>query len=276
MSKFVELRIFPISYSKQDQLLPIISQWNHAGHFKHHGEKWIIYFEVSAFDEKEISRVLERENIPFQWEEKPFQLDPQLNWNGMYQPVLIDEYCYIRSPIHPKDKNNCKHEITIIPALTFGMGHHITTKLMLETMARHDFENKAVLDVGTGTGILGIIALKEKAKKVIAIDIEASAVENASRNAKLNEVELITKHSTIAGLKESVEAEVILANIVTPVHLSNVKDYHFHLKPTGILILSVILNTDVDKITEAFESAGFELLKSVERAGWMMMSFKKK
>lgn len=276
MSNFVELRIFPISYSKQSRLLPVISQWNHSGHFKHHGKKWIIYFEENAFEEAEVTRVLENENLSYQWKTKAFELDPELSWNGMYQPVLIDEYCFIRAPIHPKFLSHCKHKITIIPTLTFGMGHHITTELMLKTMATLDFKNKMILDVGTGTGILGIIAVKENAKKVMAIDIETSAVKNAARNAELNAVELITQHAVITDLKESVEAEIILANIVTPVHLSSVKDYHFHLKSRGILVLSGILNTDVHKIKATFEPAGFELLKLEEKGGWMVMSFIKK
>lgn len=276
MTNLVELIIFPTSYSKRSELLSLISEWNHAGHFKHHGEKWIIYFEESAFDEKEVTRVLGSETIPFQWKVKPFELDPELKWNGMYQPVRVSNYCFIRSPIHPRDINNCKHEITIVPTLTFGMGHHVTTQLMLEIMATHDFENKAVLDIGTGTGLLGIIALKENAKKVMGIDIEPSAVKNAVRNARLNGLALPTQHAIISDLEVGMEADYILANIVTPVHLTSVKDYHFHLKPEGIVILSGMLNTDIYKITKVYEPAGFELLECIERAGWLVMSFKKK
>src|SRR5699024_12817521 len=90
----------------------------------------------------------------------------------MYQPVAINDYCYIKTPIHPADSNTCKHQITIIPTMTFGMGDHITTKLMLKEMEAINFENEVVLDVGTGKGILGIVALNEGAEEVEGIEID--------------------------------------------------------------------------------------------------------
>lgn len=276
MSTFIKLEISPVSFSKQKRLLPIVSQWNHAGHYSQYSKNWILYFKEDCFKEEEISRILEGENVSYQWEKQTFLLDPKLNWNGMYQPVLYNKYCFIRTPIHPTDVDNCKHEITITPALSFGMGHHITTKLMLEFMEEMNFENEVVLDAGTGTGVLGIIALKEGAKKVIAIDIDPFSVKNAEYNAQQNDVELITKHATIEELKESSEAQYILSNISTPVHLDTVKDYHFHLKPGGIVILSGVLDTDLQKINTAFESNGFEFLKVIDKAGWLAISLMKK
>lgn len=275
MSTFVNLKISPVSFSKQKELLPIVSQWNHAGHYSRHSKNWILYFEENNFHEDEVTRVLEEGNVTFQWSIQSFQLDSGLNWNGMYQPVLVNNYCFIRTPIHPRDVDKCKHEITITPALSFGMGHHITTKLMLEFMEELDFENEVVLDAGTGTGILGIIALKEAAKKVIAIDIDPFAVKNAEYNALQNDVKLITKHATITELEDSSGAQCILSNISTPVHLATVKDYHFHLKPGGILILSGVLDTDLQKISTAFKSNGFEFLRVIDKAGWLALSFMK-
>lgn len=275
MSTFVELKISPLSFSKQERLLPLVSQWNHAGHYKRHGEKWIFYFEKNAFQEEKITQSLKDENVTYEWAEKTFKLDPNLNWNGMYQPVAINDYCYIKTPIHPTDSNTCKHQITIIPTMTFGMGDHITTKLMLKEMEAINFENEVVLDVGTGTGILGIVALKEGAKEAVGIDIDPLSPLNAANNAKLNEVVLKTEHATISELKERVGAQYILANISTPSHLESVKDYYFHLKKGGILILSGILNTDLAKIKAAFEPNGFEFINATEEAGWLAVTFVK-
>lgn len=276
MSNFVELKISPITHLQQKKLLPIVSLWNHAGQYKPDGETWIFYFKVSAFQEQKITIVLDENNVSYQWKTRAFQLDPKLVWNGMYQPVLVNNYCFIRTPIHPADFNNCKHEITITPTITFGMGDHITTKLMLRAMEEYDFENKVVLDIGTGTGILGIVALKEGARKVIGIDTDPLAVENAAYNAKQNEMILNTQEGPIQNLKVSIGAQYILANIATPVHLSSVEDYDFHLRTGGILMLSGILDTDLDKISKAFEIHGFELLNAEEEAGWMVISFIKK
>lgn len=273
MSTFIALKVSAVSFLKQEELLPIVSKWNHAGHYSQHSTKWIIYFEKHNFHQEEITRILEERNVPYQWEEQSFKLDLELNWNGMYQPVLINKYCFIRTPIHPRDMDNCKHEITITPALSFGMGHHITTRLMLEAMEELEFENELVLDTGTGTGILGIIALKEGAKKVLAIDIDPFSAKNAAYNAQQNGVSLIAQHATISDLEENCEAQYILSNIATPVHINSVKDYFLHLKPGGTLILSGVLDTDLPKLKIAFEANGFEFLKAINSAGWMAVSF---
>lgn len=276
MSTFIELLISDLSHIKQEILHPIISKWNHAGHYKRHGKEWIFYFEKEAFQEKEITQILEDEKVSYEWAEKTFQLDSKLNWNGMYQPVLINDYCYIRTPIHPDDLNNCKHQITIIPTMTFGMGDHITTKLMLKEMEKLNFQNKVVLDAGTGTGILSIVALKEGAKKAIGFDTEPLSPTNAIQNAKLNDVNLKALNGTISVLKEPVAADYILANISTPAHLSSVKKYYLHLNPDGILMLSGVLNTDLAKIKTAFEPNGFTFIEAVEDAGWLVVTFIKK
>lgn len=275
MATFIELKITSISPIIKQILLPITSKWNHSGHYNRHGQEWILYFEKEMFHEKKISQDLEGVNVSYEWAEKTFQLDPKMHWNGMYQPVLINNYCFIRTPIHPTDFNNCKHQITIIPTMTFGMGDHITTKLMLKAMEKLNFENKVVLDAGTGTGILSIIALKEGAKKAIGFDTEPLSPTNAMQNAKLNKVALKALHGTISVLKESVKAEYILANISTPAHLSSVKEYHLHLNPGGTLVLSGILNTDLKKIKAAFEPNSFEFIEAVEEAGWLVVIFRK-
>lgn len=276
MSTFIELRITSISPIIKQILLPIISEWNHSGHYNRHGQEWILYFEKDAFVEKELIQDLEGVNVSYEWAEKIFQLGPNLNWNGMYQPVLVNDYCYIRTPIHPKDQNNCKHQITIIPSMTFGMGDHITTKLMLKAMEKLNFHNAVVLDAGTGTGILAIIALKEGAKEALGFDTEPLSPANALQNAKLNEVILKTQLGTISDVKERVAADYILANISTPAHLSSVKEYYFHLKTEGILMLSGVLNTDLEKVKTAFEPNGFEFIEAVEEAGWLVVIFRKK
>lgn len=275
MSVFIELKISPIPRLEKKVILFVISQWNHAGLYQSDAESWLIYFKKNSFQEEEIIQYLNEKNLNYQWKEQPFKLDPNLVYNGLYQPVLVDDYCFIRTPIHPRDSNNCKHEITIIPTLTFGMGDHITTKLMLRIIEKYDFKDKVVLDIGTGTGILAIVALKEGARKAIGIDTDTLAVKNAAYNAKQNELDLTTLKGPIQKLKESVGAHYILANIATPIHLKSVKDYHFHLKPGGVLILSGILDTDEKRVNKAFQSHRFEPLEAIEEAGWMVMSFVK-
>src|SRR5699024_9656735 len=112
--------------------------------------------------------------------------------------------------------------------------------------------------------------------EAFGIDIDPLSPVNATNNAKLNEVTLKTQHAKISDLKECVNAQYILANISTPSHLESVKDYYFHLKAEGMLVLSGILDTDLPEIKSAFEPNGFEFIEATKEAGWLVITFIKK
>lgn len=275
MLEFVALEITSLTFRKQEQLLPVISKWPHSGHFEQDGTKWVLYFKKEDFDENYITTFLDQHRLMYHWKKLHFELDPKLEWNGMYQPVLINQYCYIRTPIHPISLADSKHSITIIPSIAFGMGDHITTRLMLEMMENIDFNNKMVMDIGTGTGILGIVAQKEGAQKTIATDIDLYAVENAKMNAKNNEVVIEALNIEIAELKSKVCADIILANISTHVNKMCINDYHFHLKSGGKIVISGTLSTDLPKLNRVYQAHGFEYEESIHEDGWMAVLYKK-
>ena len=106
-------------------------------------------------------------------------------WESQLQPVTINNFAGIRASFH-KPLENVEHEIIITPKMSFGTGHHATTFLMIELMQKINFKNKKVLDFGTGTGILAILAEKLGAASVLAIDYDEWSINNASENIEAN------------------------------------------------------------------------------------------
>lgn len=199
----------------------------------------------------------------------------QKNWNEEweknFEPVLIAERVAIRAPFHPS--TSAEFEIIIEPKMSFGTGHHATTAGVIELMLAESFENKSVLDFGSGTGVLAILAEKLRAKSVTAIDNEEWAFHNCVENAQRNNCKLI---KTVHGDTEHVFTEkfdVILANINRNVILSNIHKWKSLLSDKGILLVSgILLNDEKGMVAEAEKNN--LLLKSIIRNnGWLAISF---
>ena len=102
-------------------------------------------------------------------------------WESAYDPVEIGRDCYIRAPFHP-EKSGFRHSLVIVPKMSFGTGHHATTRLMVKQMLKLDFSKKTVLDMGCGTGILAVLAEKLGARSVLAVDNYPWASDNTAEN----------------------------------------------------------------------------------------------
>ena len=106
-------------------------------------------------------------------------------WEESFEPITIEDKVIVRAPFHVVEK---KYEVEIIiePKMSFGTGHHSTTRLMMESMLNLHFENKSILDMGCGTGILAILAAKLGASKITAVDNDPQCIENTFENISLN------------------------------------------------------------------------------------------
>jgi ribosomal protein L11 methyltransferase len=131
------------------------------------------------------------------------QIEPK-NWNEEWEknfnPLIINEDCYVRATFH-EPKPQYKYQIVIDPKMAFGTGHHQTTTMMMRYILETEFTNKVVLDMGAGTGILGILASKLGAKHITAIDNDEVCYRSAIENASLNSIENLT---SLCGSKESI------------------------------------------------------------------------
>jgi ribosomal protein L11 methyltransferase len=226
-------------------------------------------FEASK---REFLNVMDRFELSFEEETVKAQ-----NWNSVwessFQPIFVNDYAQIRASFH-EQKKDYKHDLLIDPQMSFGTGHHATTYMMVDAMSSMDFDGKDVMDYGCGTGILAILAAKEGAKSILAFDIEANAHENSLSNAKINGVAHI---SIFQGVLDQVEEQstfdYILANINRNVILESLSTLRQHLRKGGNLLISGILEKDVELVVAKAEEAGLKPLKMNTREGWVCYLF---
>jgi len=195
-------------------------------------------------------------------------------WENSFTPVVVEAFCAIKAPFHELE-TNCEHELTIMPKMSFGTGHHPTTFMMVKAMQQVDFKNKKVLDMGCGTGVLGILACKLQAAEVLGIDIEDWAVENAIENAQTNHCEMEFE----LGGKEKIpdiEYDVLLANINRNILVDQKGLYNKSLKSGGTLLLSGFLQQDKEFIKEEFENEGFDNVNTYKKENWVCLVFQKR
>lgn len=222
------------------------------------------------FDEKEFKLLMQQFPHSFM-----IEAIPEKNWNEEweknFEPVAIGSFCLVRAAFHEPDPG-MKHEIIITPKMSFGTGHHATTYMMLELMSEDDFKGLSVLDFGTGTGILSIMAEKLGAKEVLAIDMDDWSIENAKENLQLNNCRMTTleKRDNIP-LDKTFNR--ILANINRNVILDSLPNMCKVLGRKGAILLSGLLQQDFEKIHDEATSLGLQLQKKGEKSGWIALSY---
>ncbi|MDE5648178.1 MAG: 50S ribosomal protein L11 methyltransferase [Muribaculaceae bacterium] len=199
-------------------------------------------------------------------------------WEKHYfQPIVVAGRCVIHSSFH-KDYPICPLDITIDPKMAFGTGHHATTSLMARFLLDNDITGKSVIDMGTGTGLLAIIAAMRGASPVTAIEIDPPAKDNAVENVALNghsEINVILGDAS--ALADVAPADFFLANINRNVILADLQAYAAHLKPDGIMALSGFYEQDIEMLLEAAAPLGlYENSRSTADTGWASLILKRR
>jgi ribosomal protein L11 methyltransferase len=202
----------------------------------------------------------------------------QKNWNAQwesnYSPVVINDSCVIRAHFH----NNfpaLKYEIIITPKMSFGTGHHQTTLLMVNEMFNLDLKEKFILDMGSGTGVLAILASKLGARHLIAIDSDEWAFKNAKENSQLNNISNINFiHGDINDIGDT-KFDVVLANISRNVILNDIEIYVDQMKDDGEILLSGFLKEDIPLILEKTGQLGLELVVVKNKDKWQMLHLRR-
>lgn len=237
------------------------------------------YVAASRFDSDSPSRALSL--LPFEGltpsvtVEKIEGRDWNAEWERNYfKPIVIAGKAVIHSSFHT-DVPEALYDIVIDPKMAFGTGHHSTTSLISSRLLDMDLEGKSVIDMGTGTGILAILASMRGASRVDAIEIDPPAYENACDNVKLNH------HSDInvilgdaSALSSLPEADLLLANINRNIILADMESYVKAVKPGGALIFSGFYVEDIPMLRERAESLGLEYVDYSENERWASVLFK--
>lgn len=204
---------------------------------------------------------------------------PKVNWNEEweknYDPISVEDQIYVRATFH-EAKPQYLYEIVINPKMSFGTGHHETTHQLLALQLTVDHKDKSVLDIGSGTGILAIMASKLGASSVAATDIDDWCIENAGENFQLNGInpEFIKK-GTIGELNLSGSYDIVLANINTNVLLTEIPDYVTLMADNGYLFLSGFYETDLEKIMELTRTCGLREISHSTRKNWVGLLLQK-
>lgn len=198
----------------------------------------------------------------------------QQNWNAAwessFEPVTVNDFAAVRASFHAPVKN-VLHDIIITPKMSFGTGHHATTYLMIEQMSRINFNNKAVLDFGTGTGVLAILANKMGASFVTAIDNDDWSIENAHENIGANNCSAINIKKAEAISPEK-KYEIILANINLNVIVQNMEAIKSCCLPGTIILLSGFLYSDEDLLKQCLLKNSIKFISSTRKADWICVT----
>jgi ribosomal protein L11 methyltransferase len=200
------------------------------------------------------------------------------NWNEEWEKNLsvirISDRLVVRPSCKEYIPNDNEIVLTIDPKMSFGTGEHQTTKLMLLLLEKYISAEQTVLDIGTGTGVLAIAAVKLGAQSAMAIDNDDWCYENGVENIKINEVEeKVTIRTAAIDQIEPMEYDVITANIQKNVLLEISRDIRMHLKEGGLLLLSGLLSGDESDIRRQYEQFGLIYIETLAMDEWIAIVF---
>lgn len=206
------------------------------------------------------------------------------NWKQFFHPLPIGERFLVKPTWEPYEGND-RIVLEIDPASSFGSGQHETTALCLEELETLDLTGKSLLDMGCGSGILGIGAALLGASEVVCVDIEQIAADTAAENAAINHIpaDVLKTYCgnilTDAPLREQVlgnaRYDVIAANIVADVIIAMLPLFRDALKPGGTLICSGILASRQEEVLSAARELGFSVHSAREKNDWTVIRCEK-
>lgn len=201
------------------------------------------------------------------------------NWNeewekNYFQPINVEGRCVIHSTFHT-DYPETEYEIIIDPKMAFGTGHHATTSQMVSSMLDVDFTNKAVLDMGCGTGVLAMLASMKGASPILAIDIDEWSYDNTLENMRINKIDNIEVKCGDAALLTEGQFDVVLANINRNILLNDMPAYVARLNAGGQLLMSGFYLEDLDMIKDKATELGLTYISHRVKSNWTCVSFAK-
>ena len=195
------------------------------------------------------------------------------NWNEYWEKrvniVEVSDKIIIKPSFKEYTPKPGQVILEIDPKMSFGTGEHETTRLVLNIMDKIDFTGLKILDIGSGTGVLGICAAKLGAEKVICVDNDEWCLENGLENVKANKVEDIVevKLGEISDISID-QFDFIIANINKHILLQISNEISSHLKNDGKVILSGLLRIDEEDILESYRELSFELQEKTFMNEW--------
>lgn len=237
------------------------------------------YIKLEDFDKKVLDEVTAE--LPFDTSvtvkcETVEGRDWNQEWEKNYfKPITVDGKCVIHSSFHT-DIPSMPYDIVIDPKMAFGTGHHQTTTLIIRRLLELPLEGRSVIDMGTGTGILAILAAMRGAGPVTAIEIDEFAHVNAVENVSLNhhpEINVVLGDaSALAGVEP---VDLFLANINRNIIVGDLQVYASRLKEGGTMLLSGFYEDDIAIVLDEARKHGLEYVGHTVLERWSCLELKK-
>ena len=234
------------------------------------------FIPSNNYNEKKLQEIIDNYSsfiISFKAIDHPFK-NWNKKWESSFNPILINENCQIRASFHqPSDK---KYDIIINPEMSFGTGHHETTRLMAKDLFKHDLKNKTILDFGSGTAILSILSEKLGAKEVDAVEIDKNANQNANQNLVTNNCKVI---KIIHGDGDSIpnkKYDYLLVNINRNTIIQEFTNFLEAMKKNSTVLFSGFFESDINYIKDLSIKSGLKILYSDLENQWALLVMTKK
>jgi ribosomal protein L11 methyltransferase len=269
----IEIRITPFEEWLRDVLTAELGEIGYES-FMETENGFEAFIPYKDFNEEDLIQLLEN------FEEKhTFNVQKDLikekNWNEVWEknyfkPLVIGGECLIRAPFH-KDFPRCNYEIVIEPNMAFGTGNHETTSMMLEAILKSDMQNKIVLDMGCGTGILGILASMKGASEITAIDIDEWSVKGTHENASRNNIKNLKVKQGDASLLGAKKYDFIFANIHKNVLMNDLPAYSKSLNKNGLLFISGFYTEDIADLKAKAKEVGLKDAGFTTKNNWVSL-----
>lgn len=259
------------AHDNREALLGLLPEWGIDG-IEETDDRIIAYAKRGSINLEHFSEHMERLHFQYTIEEVEDQNWNQA-WESNFEPVLISGKIQVRASFHAQD-DSVPFSILITPKMSFGTGHHATTRMMLSLMLEHTLQDKSVLDFGTGTGVLAILAEKMGAREIVAIDNDEWSITNAAENVLYNHctrISVMNANSVhLLGMFDAV-----LANINKHVLLEQAEALAQRLASKGTLIISGLLSSDYGEILKKYYPLmGHPVVQVVEN-DWLALGFSK-
>ena len=273
MNDYIEVRfdLTPCSETETDVLAALLCEIDYES-FVPDESGLVAYVKKELFDELKIKTILTE--FPFDNDiSYKYEIVEGQDWNSeweknYFKPIIVKDQCVIHSSFH-KDIPSLHYDIVIDPKMAFGTGHHATTSLIIEQLLEMDLVDKSVVDMGTGTGILAILASMRGASQITAIEIDPMAHANAIDNLKINNAESINLILGDASSLDKVKnIDVFIANINRNIITQDISAYASTLHSGSVMLLSGFYESDIPVIMEYARPLGLTYHSHTIKNDW--------
>ena len=245
------------------------------------------YVQPSLFERELLEQLLN--DFPMEGVSISYTLQdaPDKDWNeeweeAGFEPIIIGKKCLVHDGRHLGSLNldDFEMQIQIEARQAFGTGNHETTRLMVDALLRCNLTGARMLDCGTGTGILAIVALMRGARQAVGYDIDDWSVRNALHNAQLNGVddrmEVLLGDGSLLDKTVEGEFDVVTANINRNILIADLPRFVARMASDGRLLLSGFYLSDVERLSEEAVGLGLQPVLQTSEGEWACLELQKK